>query len=71
MAGPGFPIVPCPDDRTITASTAVGSFGSQHKGGLCLFALEDGSVREIDPGINTILLGYLFNIRDGQVIPDY
>ena len=32
MAGSGFPIVLSPDDRTITASTAVGSFGSQHKG---------------------------------------
>ena len=47
------------------------SFGSYHSGGTCQFVLGDGSVRAIDPSINTVVLGWLANIRDGQVIPKF
>ena len=70
-AGPGIPIVRSPQDPTITLEVARRSFGSYHRAGVCQFVLGDGSVRAIEPSINTTLLGWLANIRDGQVIKSF
>jgi hypothetical protein len=42
-------------------------FGSWHPG-ICLFVMGDGSVRPIQPAINTQTLGYLAQRDDGQVV---
>ena len=70
VAGPSFPIVRKPAE-IILSNTARVSFGSAHAGGYCQFVLADGSVREIDPSVNSVVLGYLSNIRDEQVVPPY
>jgi hypothetical protein len=44
------------------------NFGSWHSG-VCNFVLGDASVRSIANSIEPVTLGYLCNIRDGQVIP--
>ena len=78
MAGPGFPIVRratddsrLPITRPYWETVLPHSFGSAHNGGICHFALCDGSVRAVDPSINSSILGYLANINDGQVIPTF
>ena len=71
LAGPGFPIVSKPNDNTIPFTTLQWSFGSSHSGGTCQFVLGDGSVRAIEPTINTTILGRLANIFDGEVIPKF
>jgi len=48
------------------------SFGSWHSGGMCNFALADGSVRGISSSVNLDTLARLCNREDGQLIPgDY
>ena len=48
------------------------SFGSWHSGGMCNFALADGSVRGISSSVNLDTLTRLCNRQDGQPIPgDY
>ncbi len=71
VAGPGFSIVQSRLDDTIPAGIATHSFGSDHPDGTCLFALGDGSVRPIEPTINTTILGRLANISDGESIGGY
>ena len=71
IAGPGFPIVRSPNDPIIISDVAEWSFGSFHNGGSCQFAIGDGSVRAIEPTINTTILGYLAVINDGQVISSF
>ena len=66
MAGPAFPIVRPNLHATIPNTTSRASFGSEHPGGICMFAMGDGSVREIDPAINTTILGFISNIHDGM-----
>ena len=44
------------------------NFGSYHPG-VCQFVLGDGSVRAFSNSIDTVILGYLANRRDGQPIP--
>ena len=71
VAGPGYPIAASPleiEDDLFT--TQLGSFGSWHAGGIANFVLADGSARTFSPTTNTRLLGYLGNIRDGQVISE-
>ena len=70
-AGPGFPIVRSLVDHTISAEVSRYSFGSYHGAGICQFVLGDGSVRAVEPTINTTVLGLLANIFDGQVIPSF
>ena len=67
QAGPGFPIVTSAQHDLIPASTALASFGGEHPG-VCMFAMCDGSVRGISPEINSVTLGYLSNIGDGEVV---
>jgi type II secretory pathway pseudopilin PulG len=45
------------------------NFGSWHSG-ICNFTFGDGSVRSISNTIDGKILGYLCNIRDGQVVDD-
>jgi prepilin-type N-terminal cleavage/methylation domain-containing protein len=45
------------------------NFGSWHSG-ICIFTFGDGSVRPIQNTIDGKILGYLCNVRDGQVIDD-
>ena len=71
LAGPGFSIVRARVDLVISHEVAWYSFGSYHTGGLCQFVLGDGSVRTIEPTINTVQLGWLANIRDGKVVGDF
>ena len=66
VAGPGHPLPKKPHDNTIPESTAANSFGSWHEAGLCHFAMADGSVRPLEPSINSSLLGFLANVADGQ-----
>ena len=71
MIGPGFPILPNPDDPTVQSlfdDTALGSFGSWHAGGVCNFVFCDGSVRGLVPSTSTTLLGYVSQVADGNPI---
>jgi hypothetical protein len=45
-------------------------FGSYHAN-LCQFTFGDGSVRRLFTNIDPIVLGYLANIDDGQLIPAF
>ncbi|MBN2294930.1 MAG: prepilin-type N-terminal cleavage/methylation domain-containing protein [Pirellulales bacterium] len=49
----------------------IGILGSHHAGGVCQFVMGDGSVQALTPEVNTTVLGYLGNIRDGQTIPPW
>ena len=71
FAGPGYPLAKVPGDPSIPDDYQRWIFGSYHAGGVCQFALGDGSVTAIEPGINGTVLGYLANIHDGQTIPEY
>ncbi len=64
----GGPAVPIARDPRATGNDLV-SWGSWH-GGLCHFALADGSVRAISASIDTDTLGRLCNRNDGQPISD-
>jgi prepilin-type N-terminal cleavage/methylation domain-containing protein len=44
-------------------------FGGPHTG-ICNFAFGDGSTRSLKTTIDGIVLGYLCNVRDGQVVSD-
>ena len=70
QAGPGHPILRNPDDITVPDSLARNVFGSVHASA-CHFVLGDASVRAVSPSINTTVLGYLANIRDGNVVAPY
>lgn len=54
-----------------TAGLAQGlaNFGSWHNG-TCNFVFGDGSTRALATGTDGIVLGYLCNIRDGEVVKD-
>ena len=62
VGGPGYPIGSGPQDRIAQFM----SFGSWHPAG-CNFALGDGSVRVLQPEIDSVLLGRLTNRSDGEV----
>ena len=61
VGGPGYPIGSGPLDDIAQFM----SFGSWHPGG-CNFALGDGSVRAIQPELDSTLLGQLTNRADGR-----
>ena len=63
IGGPGFPIAYGANDL----ATDFLSFGSWHPGG-CNFALADGSVRSLQPWLDTSILANLCHRRDGQVV---
>ncbi len=64
------PLAAGPTDATLPNPAFC--FGSWHSGGICHFALADGSVRGINPSVNLDTLARLCNRRDGLVIPgDY
>ena len=59
-AGTTYPLA-----TSITSAALV--FGSYHPG-VCQFVMGDAGVRSIQTGIDPVILGYLANIADGQVI---
>lgn len=61
------PIARDPED-VLFGDAIIDVFGSAHLGGICQFALGDGSVREIKPDTSTAVLEHLANIHDGKVI---
>ncbi len=63
-----FPIASGPEDD-FPSSKNYGIFGSWHASGVTQFVFADGSVHKISPEIDPIVLGYLANIKDEQVIP--
>jgi len=68
-AGPNYPLARSPDDPTIPDASRTYRFGSYHPGGICQFVKADGSVTALISTIDTKILGYLANRKDGQVIP--
>jgi len=70
VAGLGYPLARSDVDSTVFSEPIHMPFGSPHGSGLCQFVLFDGSVQALSPMINTKVLGYLANRRDGQVIPN-
>ena len=62
VGGPGYPIGKGPQDTLAIFM----SFGSWHPGG-CNFTLADGSVRTVDSGLGTVVLGRLCNRADGEI----
>lgn len=65
VGGPGVPL-----SRTMNdAPGPMLGFGSWHPG-QCNFVMGDGSVRGVNPLIDTQTLGYLCNRADGQIIAD-
>lgn len=62
----GGPTVPIVQDNRDEANGLV-SWGSWH-GGVCQFALADGSVQSVSKQIDTETLGYFCNRMDGQVV---
>ncbi|MEX0642993.1 MAG: DUF1559 domain-containing protein [Pirellulales bacterium] len=63
-----FPIASSPTDPSLnTMAASIRVFGSDHSSGTCQFALCDGSVQSFTPEANVLALGYLANIRDGNV----
>lgn len=58
VAGPGMPIARGAND--IDEAQAI-SFGSWHAGGICNFAMADGSVRSLPTTTNTVVLGEMAN----------
>jgi prepilin-type N-terminal cleavage/methylation domain-containing protein/prepilin-type processing-associated H-X9-DG protein len=60
-AGPGRPLARGPADGGTR-------FGSAHPG-VCQFVFCDGSVHAVNVTIDPVILGYLANRHDGQVIP--
>jgi type II secretory pathway pseudopilin PulG len=49
--------------------TPIGQFGSWHPG-ICQFVLGDGSVRGFAPSMNAVVLSYLADRRDGNVVEE-
>ena len=68
VAGPGFPLARSPEDATVPSDRVMWVFGSYHPG-VCQFVFGDGSVHAVKPTTNATVLGYMSNIRDGQVVP--
>jgi prepilin-type N-terminal cleavage/methylation domain-containing protein len=70
VVGNGYALAISPDYPAIfNGSSHKWLFGGDHAGGICQFVLCDGSVQAFSPEANTTLLGYLANIRDGNLIP--
>lgn len=64
IGGPGAPLA-----RGAADNVEVIGFGSWHSGG-CPFVLVDGSVRIVDPHVDTVVLGFLCHRADGEHRPD-
>ena len=62
FAGPGYGLARSPEESVND------NFGSFHPG-VCQFVFGDGSVHALSNSIDTVILGYLANRKDGQVIP--
>jgi prepilin-type processing-associated H-X9-DG protein len=61
--GPAYPLA-----QSIRQS--VWAYGSYHPG-VCQFVFADGSVHTISGGVDPTILGYLADVADGNVIPNY
>jgi prepilin-type processing-associated H-X9-DG protein len=63
-----YPIASSSSDPALdTAAESSRVFGSEHSSGTCQFVMCDGSVQSFSPDANVLALGYLANIRDGNV----
>jgi len=72
VVGPTAPLASSPTDPTLTSEVVARiRFGSDHTSGICQFARCDGSVQAFTPDTSEIVLGYLANMRDGQVVSEY
>jgi hypothetical protein len=69
-AGAAFPLALGPHDNDTDQLPNVENFGSYHAG-ICQFVFCDGSVHALQNSINPVILGYLANRSDGNVIPNY
>ncbi len=69
-AGAAFPLALGPHDNDTDQLPNVENFGSWHTG-VCQFVFCDGSVQVLQNSINPVILGYLSNRSDGNVIPNY
>jgi len=67
LAGPSYPLAQSPED-VVLVDFHHGKFGSWHAGGVCQFAMGDGSVQTLMPTIDPKVLGYLANISDGHAV---
>ncbi len=61
LAGPGYAL----NDSTTSSTIWRIVFGSDHRGGIVIFALCDASVRSLSDSVDTQTLGYLSNRNDG------
>jgi hypothetical protein len=78
-AGLLYPLAVSPSETVVDAAnpnpSATGSiivisnFGSWHPG-ICQFVFGDGSVRPLPTSIDSEILGYLADRRDGNILPD-
>jgi prepilin-type N-terminal cleavage/methylation domain-containing protein len=63
FAGVQYPLAVTPNENSTY------SFGSSHTG-ICQFVFGDGGVRALPVSLDSVVLGYLANRRDGNVVPD-
>ena len=69
LAGLNFPLASGDDDDHVQAHNTNMPFGGPHPG-ICLFVRCDGSVNATSSSLDPIVLGYLANRTDGQVISE-
>ena len=66
VTGPGMPLARGANDADEMQAM---SFGSWHSGGICNFAMADGSVRSLSAATSTVVLGELSNRDDKREPP--
>ena len=67
VAGPGYPIARSTSQMEQDDDYEFHGFGSEHPG-VCQFVFCDGSVHAIPVEISTVVLGYLVDRADGEVV---
>jgi len=68
VAGERYPLAQSDTDETVIPDVINMAFGGAHTGGICQFAMGDGSVQALSTTINTTVLGHLANRHDGTPI---
>lgn len=71
QAGPTFPLAVSQTTPVLDPETHQWTvqFGSWHPNGTCNCAMADGSVRPLSPMTDSVMLGYLANCHDGNIVP--